>query len=68
MSMTALPLPPPLSPPLPRRGNGGRFLKKSSRQRQLLEKIIAPAVAFFFEDIEKLHESGRISVFTNETP
>jgi hypothetical protein len=28
----------------------------------------AVAVAFFFEDIEKLHEFGRISVFTNETP
>ncbi len=24
--------------------------------------------SIFFEDIEKLHEFGRISVFTNETP
>jgi hypothetical protein len=24
--------------------------------------------SIFFEDIEKLHESGKISVFTNETP
>jgi hypothetical protein len=70
MSMAALPLP----PPLPRHDRGtflkkssrqrrgrGRFLKKSSRQRRGSGSI-------FFEDIEKLHEYGRILVFTNETP
>ncbi len=50
----------------------------ATRSRQIFEKVIAVgfeknhrgsgAVAFFVEDIEKLHESGRISVFTNETP
>jgi hypothetical protein len=54
--MVALPL-----PRRHRRGGGGRFLKKSSRQRRGRGSI-------FFENIEKLHESGRISVFTNETP
>jgi hypothetical protein len=59
MSMAALPRPP-------------------WRWRQVFEKIVAAAVGFgknhrgsgsiFFEDIEKLHEFGRILVFTNETP
>jgi hypothetical protein len=30
-------------------------------------KFIADAAAFFFEDIEKVHEFDRILVFTNET-
>jgi len=43
-------------------------MSMAARSRQVFEKVIAAAVAFFFEDIEKLHEFGRISVFTNETP
>ncbi len=45
----------------PWRRGCGRFWKKSSRQR-------SGSGSIFFEDIEKLHEFGRISVFTNETP
>jgi hypothetical protein len=70
MSMAALPLPLPRHD---RRGGGGRFLKKSSRQRRGRGRFWKKSSrqrcgsgSIFFEDIEKLHESGRILVFTNE--
>ncbi len=57
--MAALPLPPPL-PHRCRRGGGVAaavdFLK-----------FIAAAADLFSEDIEKVHEFGRISVLTSKT-
>jgi hypothetical protein len=58
MSMAALP------PPLPhrdRRGGGSAVAVGFGKNHRGSGSI-------FFEDIEKLHESDRISVFTNETP
>jgi hypothetical protein len=38
-----------------------------ARQRHIFWKFIAVAAGFFFENIEKVHEFDRISVFTRET-
>jgi hypothetical protein len=58
MSMTALPLSSPL-PRRDRRGGGGAIAAGFGKSY---------SGSIFFEDIEKLHEFGRMSVFTNETP
>ncbi len=50
-------------------------MSMAARLRQVLEKVITAGFGknhrgsdnIFFEDIEKLHEFGGISVFTNET-
>jgi hypothetical protein len=69
-------------PPWRWRRGCGRFWKKSSRQRRgrgigfgknhrgggAAAARRRGSGSIFFEDIEKLHEFGRISVFTNETP
>ncbi len=64
MSMAALPLPPLLSR-RDRRDGGGAVATAVGFGKNHRG---SGAVAFFFENIEKLHEFGRISVFTNETP
>ncbi len=56
--MTALPLSSPL-PRRDRRGGGGAIAAGFGKSY---------SGSIFFEDIEKLHEFGRMSVFTNETP
>jgi len=78
MSMAALPLPSPL-PRRDRRGGRGAVAAGFGKSHHGSGAVAvgfgknrcgsgAVAAAFFFEDIEKLHEFGRISVFTSETP